>query len=138
MLLWIFIIIFLISMGCYHFGKRDQFGKTRYGKLGEFCDKLFSTIMASITISSIVLVLLLLGLVITHVDFHSFVAERNAVQLTLNEYRKNEDISILEKVGAIQQAFEINKEIGVAKYWHSNFWTGAFWPDSVEDLDYIK
>ncbi len=106
--------------------------------IASYCGRTYKPPLAPTVISGFILVIMLVCLVIVHTNFHSLVAERNAVQMTLDEYRKNVHLSMLEKVGAIQQAFEINKEIGVAKYWHNNIWTGAFWPDSVEDLDYIK
>lgn len=138
MILWITLIIFLISLICCCLCKTNQIGQAKYGKIGKFFDEHFPTVLISAAISGFLTVIILICLMIVHIEFSSLVAERNAVQMTLNEYRKNADISVLEKVGAIQQAFEINKEIGVAKYWHGNFWTGVFWPDSVVELEYIK
>ena len=131
MILWIVIAIFLIGVICCHWGELGSMGRTSHGS----CKKLGSAVGI---ISGFILMLMLVCLVFTHTDFLSLVAERNAVQITLDEYRKSIDISVLEKVGAIQQAFVINKQIGVARFWSSTIWFGAFWPKSVKDLDYIK
>ncbi len=138
MILWIFIIVFSISIVWCHLCKTDQRGKKCYGRIGKFCSKLEPTALASTVISGFLIMIVLIGLVIAHIEFHSLVVERNAVQMTLDTYRKSIDMHMLEKVGAIQQVFEINKQIAVAKYWHSSIWFGVFWPDGVVELNYIK
>ena len=138
MILWITLIIFLISGVWYHLGRTNDVGRSYYGKMGDFFYKLGSKALTLAVTSGTILALMLLCLVITHINFHNLVAERNAVQMTLDEYRESIDMRMMEKVGAIQQVFEINKEVAIAKYWYSSIWVGAFWPDGVAELDYIK
>jgi hypothetical protein len=125
MILWITLAILAISIIWCCLRKTDQSGSA---------DKVF--VLAIII--GFVFVVMLIILMLVHVDFHTLVVERNAVQTTLDEYRESIDMHMLEKVGAIQQVFEINKQIAVAKYWSSSIWVGIFWPDGVADLNYIK
>lgn len=146
MVLWIVVIIFSMGIIGRYLSTTDKAGGIRKNKIRKFCFRIDTWTITSSVLGGIILVLMLVQMVIVHIEVRSLTAQRNAVQMTLNTYRESTDTRtlkkvgtiVLERVGAIQQVFVINKEIGVAKYWHSTAWFGVFWPDSVVELEYIK
>lgn len=116
-----------------------------FKKLNTFCSRQFSFSQAVARISAAILVFMLLLMTACYVDDINLITERNAIQATLDTFRRNATVKglkpnnyLYQQMGAINYVFEINKQISVRKYWNDSIWFGVFVYYKAAALKYVE
>ncbi len=148
MLVWIVVITLAVNtIICFldRAYRRDGTMIIHSKKLNIFCSGQRSLAQIVAGISAVVLAFMLLLMVMGYAADIDLITERNAVQATLDTFRRNATMKglkpnnyLYQQMGAINHVFEINKQISVRKYWNNSIWFGVFIYDGVADLKYVE
>lgn len=101
------------------------------------CDGLEFT-LGLLSIASIVTFsLLLVTAALVPVQVQGFKSNYQAVSITIDQARANEDVSKYERVAMIENIIAINKTIEKHRTFHDSIWMGVWYRKEIADLDYI-
>lgn len=101
------------------------------------CDGLEFT-LGLLSIASIVTFsLLLVTAALVPIQVQGFKSYYQAVSVTIDQARANEDVSKYERVAMIEKIIAINKTIEAHKTFHDSIWVGVWYRKEIADLDYI-
>ena len=116
----------------------DRIKNGRHGtKFERWCDKHDGPFNVVAFLSFAIFVMLLAGLICSHIRCAPFPTEYKAVTMTLDVSRANSNMDI-ERAAAIHKVMDMNRELATFKYWDDSIWVGWFYPDKVAELEFIK